>query len=63
MSNDIGTVSPKYQIGIPKSVRDEVQIKPGQKFAFLSSMEHQTGPVRPSRTSLDFWRCQHRGHT
>lgn len=29
------TVSPKYQIVIPKDVRDALQIKPGQKVQIL----------------------------
>lgn len=29
------TVSPKFQVVIPKSIRDEYKIKPGQKWEFV----------------------------
>ncbi|MDE0005503.1 MAG: AbrB/MazE/SpoVT family DNA-binding domain-containing protein [Rhodospirillaceae bacterium] len=33
--SDIATLSTKYQISIPKQVREARNWKPGQKFAFL----------------------------
>lgn len=32
----IGTVSSKYQILIPKKIREQLSIKPGQTFIFLA---------------------------
>ena len=34
-SSDVTTLSSKYQISIPKSVRESENWKPGQKFAFI----------------------------
>ncbi len=33
--SDIATLSTKYQISIPKKVRESQNWKPGQKFAFI----------------------------
>jgi AbrB family looped-hinge helix DNA binding protein len=33
---DIVTISSKYQIVIPKEVREKFNLKPGQKLAFIS---------------------------
>jgi len=30
------TVSPKYQVVIPKDIRNKIELKPGQKFQVLS---------------------------
>lgn len=38
------TVSSKYQIVIPKSVREAMNIKPGQKLTIVSS-EHMIGLI------------------
>ena len=47
MSNSV-TVSSKYQIVIPKEVREQLKIKPGQKLGFL--VKHgsvKLVPIRP----------------
>ncbi len=33
---NIATISEKYQICVPKKIRDELQIKPGQQFIFIA---------------------------
>lgn len=35
----IGTVSSKFQITIPKKIRDQLHIQPGQKFIFIPKGE------------------------
>ncbi len=45
---DMTTVSSKYQVVIPKSVREQVRIKPGQKLMVLVKGESITlVPVLP----------------
>ncbi len=42
------TVSPKYQIGIPKDVRERLGIRPGQKIqAFAVGQKIELVPVEP----------------
>ena len=44
------TVSSKYQIVIPKDVRDRLKIRPGQKVeAFAVSGRVELVPVRPTK--------------
>jgi AbrB family looped-hinge helix DNA binding protein len=31
----IATISSKFQISVPKKIRDELHIQPGQKFIFI----------------------------
>jgi AbrB family looped-hinge helix DNA binding protein len=50
------TVSPKFQVVIPKRVREETGVKPGQKFTVLA---RQGGvitlvPIRPLREYRGF---------
>ena len=33
------TISSKFQISIPKKIREQLHIKPGQKFIFISKGE------------------------
>lgn len=33
---DIATISSKFQICVPKRIRDELDIKPGQQFIFVA---------------------------
>ena len=45
------TVSPKYQIVIPKDVREKLGIRPGQKVeAFAVGNRVELVPVQPMRT-------------
>lgn len=51
------TVSPKYQVVIPKDVREQLDLKPGQKveaFAFGNRIE--LVPVRPPSELRGFLR-------
>ncbi len=44
------TVSPKYQIVIPKKIRDQLHIKPGQKMVAMPYGEHiQLVPVKAAK--------------
>ncbi|HCU57439.1 MAG TPA: AbrB family transcriptional regulator [Anaerolineaceae bacterium] len=51
------TVSPKYQIVIPKAIRERIGIKPGQKIQVISYMGRiEMIPVRPIKASRGFLR-------
>jgi len=44
------TVSPKFQVVIPKKVRDQLHIKAGQKMMAMPYGEHiQLVPVKPAK--------------
>ncbi|MDX8410974.1 MAG: AbrB/MazE/SpoVT family DNA-binding domain-containing protein [Mariprofundaceae bacterium] len=44
------TVSPKFQIVIPKEVREQLHIKPGQKMMAMPYGQHiHLVPVKPAR--------------
>ena len=47
---DTVTVSPKFQVVIPKAVREQMDLKPGQEFHVLWLGSHiEFIPVRPAR--------------
>lgn len=53
---DVVTVSPKYQVVIPKSVRDRMGIRPGERLQVISFDERielvRTRPMRKMRGFL-----------
>ena len=51
-SPDVTTLSSKYQISVPKSVRDSQHWKPGQKFAFVPSGRSVVLVPVPTREEL-----------
>lgn len=49
------TVSPKFQVVIPKEVRDRMKLAPGQKMQVISYGDRiEMVPVRPVRTMRGF---------
>ena len=51
------TVSSKYQVVIPKDVRDRLKIRPGQKVeAFAIAGRIELVPIRPVSEMRDFLR-------
>ena len=50
------TVSPKYQVVIPRLVRDQMHIRPGEKFQVISFDDRieliRTRPIRKMRGFL-----------
>ena len=45
---DTVTLSPKYQVVIPKGIRDSLELRPGQKIeAILYDRRIELVPVRP----------------
>ena len=49
------TVSPKFQVVIPKSVREQLHIKAGQKMMAMPYGEHiQLVPVKPIKEMRGF---------
>lgn len=51
------TISPKFQVVIPKDIRDRLKLRPGQKVqAILYQDRIELVPVRPVRTMKGFLR-------
>ena len=51
------TVSPKYQVVIPKAVRERIHIKPGEKLQVLSFDDRiELVRIRPMRKTRGFLR-------
>ena len=48
----IATVSSKFQISIPKEVRDQLGLRPGQKVAFIAKPEGYVIVPVPKREDL-----------
>jgi AbrB family looped-hinge helix DNA binding protein len=49
------TLSPKYQVVIPKRIRDRLKLRPGQKIqAILYEDRIELVPVRPARKLKGF---------
>jgi AbrB family looped-hinge helix DNA binding protein len=51
------TVSPKYQVVIPRAVREAMRIKPGEKMQVIQYGDHivliPVRPIRKARGSLE----------
>jgi len=51
------TISPKYQVVIPKSIRETLKLKPGQKIqAIVYQNRIELIPVRPMKQMRGFIR-------
>ena len=51
------TISPKYQLGIPKAIRELLGLKPGQKVQAIAYNDRiELIPVRPIRRMRGFIR-------
>ena len=49
------TVSPKFQVVIPREIREALQLEPGQKVQVLQYQNRvEFIPVRPMRSMLGF---------
>jgi AbrB family looped-hinge helix DNA binding protein len=49
------TVSPKYQVVIPRSVRERLGIRPGQRMQLIAYEDRiEVVPVRPARELRGF---------
>jgi AbrB family looped-hinge helix DNA binding protein len=49
------TISPKYQVVIPKAIREEMNLQPGQKVRVLAYADHLSFvPVRPIKSMRGF---------
>ena len=46
------TVSSKFQVSIPKEVRDRMGLRPGQKVAFIATIEGTLMVPVPSRDEI-----------
>ena len=52
---DAVTVSPKYQVVIPRSVRERVRIRPGERLQVISFDDRiELIPVRPMHSMRGF---------
>ena len=52
---DAVTVSPKYQVVIPRSVRERVHIRPGERLQVISFDDRiELIPLRPMRSMRGF---------
>jgi AbrB family looped-hinge helix DNA binding protein len=52
---DTVTVSPKFQVVIPRSIREKLQIKVGQKVHAIAFQDRvELIPVRPARSMRGF---------
>ena len=57
MENDMSTVtlSPKYQVVIPRSVRERIRLQPGEQLQVISFDDRiELVPVRPMRKMRGF---------
>jgi len=49
------TISPKYQVVIPKSIRESLKLKPGQKIqAIVYQNRIELIPIRPAKQMRGF---------
>ena len=49
------TISPKFQVVIPKGIRERLKLRPGQKVqAILYDDRIELGPVRPAKAMKGF---------
>ena len=54
---DIVTISPKFQVVIPRDIRERLKLEPGQKVqAILYQNRVELIPLRPARTLRGFLR-------